>query len=321
MNPSLMPDLVSPGMSYRHTQASAIESLLAAGVPESKISFRFEGCGDGRKVSNQVPPAGTSHENADKVVITISGFGLFHDLPFGMRMNAEDGDQVSTWELLGLFDSEIIRLQYWRDEAPLLFGIGPGRDEANARWLRLFGFDPDLWPREKHFTLCNLVPGLHKIAGTDDGIRLVLRKLLGLEIAEFRYRRNYVPISTEDRNSLQVDAKGNSRAARNLRLGLDTVLGRRIETARRCELRLGPLPLGKWRELKSEAGERQLKQALSLCMPLSVAYSYSFVVGDPDCAIQLGRAERNSVLGINSHLGKTPWAADRETSAGEWSYA
>ena len=322
MNASLMPDLVSPGLSYRHTQASAIESLLAAGVPESKISFRFEGCG-GRPglIAAQDPPPGTSHENADRVVITVSGFGLFHDLPFGMRLNTEDGDQVSTCELLGLFDSEIIRFAYWRDEAPLLFGIGPGRDEANARWLHLFGFDPDLWPKEKHFTLCSLVPVLHRIAGTEDGIRLVLRKLTGLEISEFRYRPHFVPVSTEDRNSLQVDAKEGSRTARNLRLGLDTVLGMRIEVARRCELRLGPMPLDKWRELKSEAGERQLKQALSLCMPLSVAYSYSFVVGDPGCAIQLGRAERNSVLGVNSHLGKTPWVADRETPAGEWSYA
>ena len=115
---------------------------------------------------------GASHETVDRVVVTVSGFGLFHHLPFGMRLDSRDGDQVTTSDLLGLFDSEMIRLQYWRDEAPLLFGIGPDRDEANMRWLLLFGFDPELWPKEKHFTLCSLVPTLHRIAGTEDGIRL-----------------------------------------------------------------------------------------------------------------------------------------------------
>ena len=106
MSSALLSDLVSRGTSYRHTQASALESLLAAGVPESKISFRFDGSGGKQGlVAAQHPPAGTSHENVDKVVVTISGFGLFHHLPFGMRLDTEDADQVSTSELLDVFRS------------------------------------------------------------------------------------------------------------------------------------------------------------------------------------------------------------------------
>jgi hypothetical protein len=309
----VMPDFVSPGLSYRHTQASAVESLAELGIPSSKIFFRYDGSAkfgrDGRianagLVVGQFPEPGADLSETGRIVLTVTGFGTFFDLPFGLRVDATALERISTTGLLAVFDSELPRFTWWRHTAPFLFDIGPDRPEANQRWLQLFGMEPGVWPAKQHFFLCCLLPSLHKVAGTEQGIRLVLRRLMGVEVAEVLFLPDYCEIRDDDRNILPGrDETGNPLSpARNMRLGSDFMLGKRLKNNRLCDIRIGPMTLTEWQDLKSADGARRLRQALNLCMPLGLSFRLRYLVGNPDADITLRNAEKNSVLGINTHL-------------------
>ena len=90
------------------------------------------------------------------------------------------------------------------------------------------------------------------------------------------------------------------------RLGVDTVLGDAVEDLAHLRITLGPVSLDTY-EAFAEGGTGTrgslLRRALEYLMPAFMDYEIAWTVEDVRQGPRLGIAERNSRLGVNTHLG------------------
>ena len=298
-----MPDFCLPYRGFHHTMDSALAALVDLGVAPSRVSVRMAGRGlPSCWIVEQSPRANVILSPDVDVSLSVAGLGFFHGLPVGMWYRGGEAG-IGTQELVELLDDPIQKAAYWFREGARLFDIQPDNPEACRRWISLFGLNPDEWPSETWYRLSLLLPSLHRLAGREAGIRLAFQLLVGLPVAEIRNRPVFTMLGRADQTALGTKLS---------RLGVDCIVGDRLEDASEISLVLGPVTLDTYYEFELEENRRCVDGLLDLCMAChqrrtvgldDVRQRISWIVLDPEKAPRLGMARDNAVLGINSYLG------------------
>lgn len=303
----VMPALSEPHSHFHHTLSSAIESLLAIGVSVGRIRVRRRGReAPGFWVIAQSPAPGEPIEGVREFLLDVAELGCFHRLPFGYRC-FDDPARFGTADILAMFDDVFAHSRHMRDEASRLFDISPRRPAACARWLRLFGLEPEDWPEDKWFPVAVMAASLHTIAGTGAGLRWGLANLMRMELLSIRFGSD----------STVLDAAEQTRLGQRFsRVGIDTIAGGKFLHPRRCVLRVRLRSVADYRDSCSEAGRRRTDSVMRLLLPLHLNYELDRVVGDPSLGCRLAgepgpSRSPDAVLKITAYLGRPVEASTR----------
>lgn len=292
-----MPAFVSGTSAHLHSVDSALVSLAAIQVPQSRIQLRRAGRSGlaSGTIVRQSPAAGAPITGNTMVELEIAGLGFTHALPVGMWDSGGEA-AAGTREILQGFDDPLEKLKHWFHEGAPLFRIAPDDLAACERWLALFGVRAADWPRSIWFRLASLMARMPQLSCSQSGCAFVLDVLLGLPVRSFSYLPNETTIPGSALSGL---------GARSSKLGVDLVLSDRIEDLAILQVELGPVPLATYERFReTEAGAALLARTLGLVMPCSNPYQITWTVTDQTKLPRLGIAEENARLGINTHLGK-----------------
>ena len=295
--PPNMPDFARGTHAFHHTVDSALSALCGLKVPPARISLRMDGLGyPSRWIVSQSPAPGTPLTPDVNIVLTIAGTGMFQALPVAMWDKGQEAEP-GTQEIIELFDDPFQKLAHWVREGARLFDIRPDNLPACARWIALFGQNPEHWPEDMWYRLSILLPNLQALAGKEYGIAFALRLLLDLPLLEIRRSAHWRYMEDEDLSLLSADFN---------RLGLDYVLGDRLEDLPKLVLVLGQAPLEQYRRFQQEDGRALLDSVLKLVMLLHQKYVVQWILLDSSRKPRLGDESHNALLGLNSHLGPAP---------------
>jgi len=292
----LMPDVVQPRHGFHHTIDSALLALLRLGVGTDRITVRKAGRGWGRsRVIEQQPAAGAPLTQDVMVELTVEGDGMFHHLPVGMREASRDGE-IGTRELVSIFDDAVEKAAVYMRLGGPFFNVRPENPGGCARWIKLFGVEPEVWPKEKWYKLAILLPCLRYLTGRESGLRLAMRMLLDLEIASISWRPRRTLMDASDRSLL-----GSAMS----RLGVDLIIGDGIDDEALMEITLRAETLEEFRRRNTDEGQKRINQVMRLVAPYHWVYRFKWLIGDFTRAPRLGIEVENAVLGVNSHLGSS----------------
>jgi hypothetical protein len=297
---SVMPSLASGYFGFRHTVGSALKVLSGLGLPASRITIRMAGLGyPSRWVVAQDPPAGTALSGSALITLSVAGLGFFHALPVGMWDRGGE-QEPGTQEIFELLDDPIQKAAHFIREGAGLFELHPDNLDACSRWIALFGLTPEDWPTRTWYSLSLLLPSLQELAGTRHGVSLIFRLLLDLAINEIRHFPAVRLLPSDDWSLL---------ADRASRLGVDCIVGDRVEDFSGALVVIGPVSLQEY--FDHQRGERRalLSRVLDLAISCHRHCRVSWLVLDPTRAPRLGYEAENARLGINSHLGRPVAAA------------
>lgn len=290
----VMPDLTWPRHGFHHTVDSALVNLTQLGVSTDRITVHKAGQGwQPLRVVEQHPAPGQPLTPNVWVELKVEGAGAFFHLPVGMREASEDG-HIGTQELVSIFDDAIEKAAVYVRLGGLFFDVRPNHLAGCARWIELFGIDPQTWPRERWYSLAILLPCLRYLAGRERGLRLALRLLLDLEVSAIHWRPRRTMMAEEERSLL------GERAGR---LGVDLILGDGLDDEASLEITLGPISLAEYRRHQTEEGQQRINQVMRFVAPYHWICEIKWLVGDANRAPRLGVEIENAVLGVNSHLG------------------
>lgn len=289
-----MPSLATSFHGFRHTVDSALEVLAHLGVPADRITLAMDGRGyPSRWVVSQKPAPGQPLTAADRIELRIAGLGYFHHLPVACWETGGEAE-LGTREMVSVLDDPYQKAAHWLREGARLFDISERNPAACARWIALFGFEPEHWPKPLWYRLSLLLPQLEGLAGKEHGIRFALHLLLDLPLEAIRRKPRWRYLADEDLTRL---------GARHSRLGVDTVVGDGVEDLSQLELVLGPVPLATWSAFQSGEARELLDAVLYLVTPCHQRYAVKWSVEDRRRAPRLGVESANARLGLNSHLG------------------
>src|SRR5215469_3024267 len=156
----VMPDFSHSFYGFRHTVDSALEILSSLGLPPERISLRLAAPGlPSRWIRDQSPAPGAMVFPDTLVTLSIAGTGFFHHLPVGMRESGGE-QEPGTGEVFEPLDDPLLKARHWVYEGATLFDISPDNPEACARWIEVFGLNPNQWPEEQLYPLALLLPSL-----------------------------------------------------------------------------------------------------------------------------------------------------------------
>lgn len=292
----LMPDVVKPRHGFHHTIDSAILTLLRLGIGTDRITIRKAGRGWARsRIIEQQPAAGAPLTQGMVIDLTVEGDDMFHHLPVGMREASREGE-IGTRELVLIFDDAVEKAAVHMRLGGLFFDVRPENPGGCARWIRLFGIEPEDWPKEKWYKLAILLPCLRYLTGRETGLRLAMRMLLDLEIASISWRPRRTLMDASDRSLL---------GSRDSRLGVDLIVGDGIDDEALMEIALRAETLEKSRRHQTDEGRKRIDQVMRLVAPYHWVYRFKWLIGDTGRAPRLGLEIENAVLGVNSHLGSS----------------
>jgi len=292
---SQMPAFATSFHGFRHTVDSALEVLANLGVPADRVTLTMDGRGyPSRWVVAQTPAAGALLTGADRIELRIAGLGFFQHLPVACWDSGGE-KEPGTRELVAVLDDPYQKAAHWLREGARLFDISERNPAACARWITLFGLDPEHWPRPLWYRLSLLLPQLQDLAGKEHGIRFALNLLLGLPLETVRRAPRWRYLADEDLTRL---------GASHARLGVDCVAGDGREDLAQLTLVLGPVPLAQYNAFQQSDGKDLLQAVLYLLTPYHQRYEISWSVEDRRRAPRLGLENENARLGLNSHLGR-----------------
>ena len=290
-----MPNLVWPQFGFYHTVDSALAILSHANIRPDRITIRKAGPGWRKSgIVQQQPKAGSRLSPNSIVDLVVEGEGLFHFLPTGMRPGGKEGE-IGVEELVSLFDDSVEKSACYVRQGGFYFDLRPENTAGCARWIRLFGIDPQDWPIDKWYRLALLLPALQYLAGTERGLRLALRSLLALEVEALQWRPTYTMLAPGEVSRLGQHSS---------QLGTNLIAGDMLENEAMLVITLGPVSLTVYRDQQTSNESHRLKQVLDLSLPLHTQYEVKWLVGNHHHAPRLGSEQQNSVLGINTHLGR-----------------
>jgi hypothetical protein len=294
-NPPVMPYFDSGFHGFHHTVDSALRVLSTLGLPASRVTLRMAGRGwPPRWVVSQEPRPGTRLTDDVEVHLSISGLGYFDDLPVGMWDQGGE-DEPGTREILEPVDDPLQKAAHWIREGAELFDIRPGHLEACSRWISLFGLSADDWPPEAWYSLSLLLPRIQNLADTAEGIRLAFQVLAHLSVNEISFFK-CSRLMPEDEWSLLGE--------RSCRLGVDTILGNRLEDLAGVCIVVGPVPLFVYKEFHRDENKQLITNILGLSLSCQRECRVTWLVEDRKRAPRLGFEKQNGRLGINSYLGR-----------------
>jgi len=291
-----MPDVTQPRHGFHHTIDTAILTLLRLGVGTDRITVRKAGRGWRRsRVIEQQPAAGAPLRQDVVVELSVEGDGMFHHLPVGMREASRDGE-IGTRELVSIFDDAVEKAAVYMRLGGPFFNVRPENPGGCARWIKLFGIEPEDWPKEKWYKLAILLPCLRYLTGRESGLRLAMRMLLDLEIKSISWRPRRTLMDASDRSLL---------ASAMSRLGVDMIVGDGIDDEALMEITLRAETLEEFRRRQTDEGQKRINQVMRLVAPYHWVYRFKWLIGDVSRAPRLGMESENAVLGVNSHLGSS----------------
>jgi hypothetical protein len=292
----IMPCLAQGFHGFHHTLDSALAILFQLDVPATRVTVNMAGRGyPTRWIVEQDPPAGTELHPSLAVRLSVAGTGFFHALPIGMWDTGGESEP-GTREIVGLLDDPLQKAGHWLREGARLFDIAPDNPAACSRWIGLFGLNAADWPASLWYNLALLLPSLSRLAGREEGIRFALQFLLGLGLKEIRRAPAFEYLDQDQRSLL---------GSRLSRLGVDSILGDRVEQVARLTFVLGPVELDTYYDFCDPARRDLLEAALDLVCSCYQPRSVCWLVRDPAQPPVLGDERRNGRLGINSYLGAT----------------
>ena len=196
--------------------------------------------------------------------------------------------------LLVPFDDASEKASCYVRQGGLYFDLRPNNPVGCARWIRLFGIVPEEWPEDYWYPLAQLLPSLHRFSGQEAGIRLGVKLLFGLSIAQLQWGTQ---------NTLLVEGVRTRVGDLSTRLGVDFIVGKAVEDEAVLKILLGPMTLAEYRRHQSAQMKELLDKAMDLVLPCHIIHKLDWLVGNPDYCPRLKTDEENSVLGINMHLG------------------
>lgn len=289
----VMPDFISGTSAFSHNLHSALACLAHLDVPANRIHIKaagWHGVPDGTVVA-QDPAPGQGLDGT--ITLEVAGASFHHALPVAMWESGGEAEP-GTRELLEVFDDPLQKLRHWMHEGGSLLRISPDNLAACARWMTLFGVSPEDWPREFWYRLVLLLLDLPGLDSGEAGIRTALEWLPGLPLKRLSFQPSLALLENKNISRLGEHAS---------RLGVDLVVGDAFEDLAHLRIEIGPVELDIYDTYATGAGHRLLDQVLALVLPLHLDYEVRWVVLDPTRAPQLGIAECNGRLGINSYLG------------------
>jgi predicted component of type VI protein secretion system len=203
--------------------------------------------------------------------------------------------EPGTRELLEVFDDPLQKLRHWMHEGGSLLRISPDNLAACARWMLLFGLNLEDWPREHWYNLVLLLLDLPALERGGAGIRRALERVPGLPLKSMSFQPSLALL--EEKNISRLGSHAS-------RLGVDLIVGDAIEDLAHLRIVIGPVDLDVYDKYAMGNGRRLLDQVLALILPFHLDYEIRWVVLDAERAPQLGFAECNGRLGVNSYLGE-----------------
>ncbi len=298
MKSPVMPNFVDRTRLIRHDANSALISLDAIGVPESRVVLEPAGPGPREgSIQWQSPQPGETI-GRDGVRLGVAGVASFEALPYPLRERSREGFAID--RLLNVCDQPLLKLRYQVREGGSYLRLRRGDYRVAARWISdIFQIDLKGWPKSTWFALASLLPALHRLAGTERGLRLAMERVFGLPVGDVRLHMQELPLRERDRTQL-----GRQRSS----LGVDAVAGVGLQARNGVELTFGPVPVDTYLvhtgDVESDHDWGELRRRIyRMVLPAELvgAVSERWVVGDPEQPTALDR-QNPARLGIDSYL-------------------
>ncbi len=301
-----MPDLVRTRRLARQSIDSALTTLYALGVDDSRVVIESMGRGwNPGTIVEQSPEPGSPLTARTRVVLKVAGPSAIDSLPFAMR--DEDEYEFRSDRFFALFDSPLAKLAHRVRRGGDYFVASPDDMVRTRRWIEeIFQLSAERWGEERWFAVARLLPALHRIAGRELALRVAFRLVFSLPVEQVSMHTGLVKL-------------GNSGTTRlgqaNARLGVDSIAGTGLRDEASIEVRYGPIDLEKYLAHTSEGARRERDALYRLVLPMHLARSVRerWRVGDAERPARVGGAPRTgketeeaAVLGVNSYLGAPP---------------
>lgn len=293
-----MPDFCSPQRGVRQDIDAALAALRQLEVGLDRI--RIERIGGGwRKgtVVRQSPAPGTLLRNTTRVNLFVSAPAAVDALPYAMRHEA-DG-QFGVTDLMPVFDSPVAKLEAFVREAGGFLELRPEDPRTAWRWIReIFAVFPDAWPPARLHALARMLPALHRVAGTEEGVRVALATVFELPVVRVEIAKRLLSMRSQLQTRLGVT---------NGRLGVDSVIGDGITALAGARIHIGPVTLEQYL-LHETPDNRRLRNFLyDLVLPSALLRPVEerWQVTPPTRGCVIGGASEAVRLGINSRMMPT----------------
>ncbi len=296
--PVIMPDLAGVRRTARHRVDSALLTLLRLGVDFGRIVLEAAGPGESAgAVVAQDPPPGTALTPVSRIALRVGGSGGLDLMPFPLRDESDTEFRVD--RLFAIFDNPALKLGFFLRQGGAYLALHPDEPLTARRWLEdLFSVSAEPWPAERWHPLARLIPRLHALGGTAAAVRVAMRAMFDLPVAQVRVRRRMVPVAAPAVMRL---------GTRNGRLGYDAMLGGGIVGDAHLEITYGPLSLPEWRRHGTPAAAREREALFPYILPAQLsAVTERWQVGDAAAGTRLDAAASPALLGVNAYLGAIP---------------
>ncbi|MEO7038567.1 MAG: PASTA domain-containing protein [Gemmatimonadaceae bacterium] len=293
-----MPDLVRARRLARQSVDSALTTLYALGVDDSRVVIESAGRGwEPGTIVEQSPAPGTPLTPRTRVVLRVAGASAIDSLPFAMR--DEDEYEFRSDRFFALFDSPLAKLAHRVRRGGDYFVASPDDMVRTRRWIEeIFQLSAERWREDRWFAVARLLPALHRIAGRELALRVACRLVFTLPVESVTMHAGMVKL-----------AGGTTRlGVSNARLGVDSIAGTGLRDEASIEVRYGPIDLAMYLAHAGDAARRERDELYRLVLPMHLARSVRerWRVGDASQPARVGGAKVNedaAVLGVNSYLG------------------
>jgi hypothetical protein len=297
-----MPDLVRTRRLARQSVDSALTTLYALGVDDSRVVIESTGRGwEAGTIVEQSPPPGTPLTARTRVVLRVAGPSAIDSLPFAMR--DEDEYEFRSDRFFALFDSPLAKLAHRVRRGGDYFVASPDDMVRTRRWIEeIFQLQAERWSEDRWFAIARLLPALHRIAGRELALRVAFRLVFSLPVERVTMHAGLVRLD---------GSRATSLGQANARLGVDTIAGAGLRDEASIEVRYGPIDLAMYLAHTGDGARRERDALYRLVLPMHLARSVRerWLVGDASQPARVGGAEGNedaAVLGVNSYLGAPP---------------
>lgn len=294
----VMPDFCTPMRGVRQDVDSALATLRGLAVALDRV--RIERVGGGwRKgtVVRQEPTPGAAIGPMTRVVLFISAPAAVDALPYAMR---HEGDgEFGVVQLMPVLDSPTAKLEAFVKEAGGFLELRPEDPRTAWRWIReifaVHAVRPESWPADRLHAFARLLPALHRVAGTEEGVRVALRTVFELPVNDVTITKRLLRMRTELQTRLGV---------RNGRLGVDAVIGDGVTALAHARVSIGPLSLDQYlqHDTPEMRGYRDVLYDFVLPSALLRPVEERWHVTPPARGCVIGDSSEAVRLGINSRL-------------------